>query len=114
MVKNGMWNLFKQFLSKSNLTPNAKNNHLTKMNGKTVLKNGTWNNILVNGTAVLGSIKDTTNFTGIVVVNGNAELINTSFEHLEINGNANFENVEVKNILHVHGNVTLKMCKINS
>ncbi|HSW70066.1 MAG TPA: hypothetical protein VLI69_07970 [Gammaproteobacteria bacterium] len=104
-----------KFLNGSTLTtPNVRNTELIKFNGSTKLINSGQYNLIVNGSATLGSPGHKTSFKGLIVVNGSAKTNNASFDALELNGNGNLKNTEVRSTLHVNGNATLKGCNINS
>ena len=95
------------------VTPNAKNQALSRLDGSAKLIQGRLSDILVNGEAVMGSFLYKTHFAGVIVVNGSAKTMNACFEELEINGNAILENIEIKNTLHINGKAVLKKCHIN-
>lgn len=90
-------------------TPNANNKSLTMLNGS-IQEMTSGRNLRINGNAELGNVQHKSAFTGIIVINGNTKAINSSFESLEINGNAILENIEVTVGLHIHGHATLKAC----
>ncbi len=93
-------------------TPHASNAGLTRLNGSAKLFNGEWRDVIINGSASLGSSDVKTNFEGVIVVNGSAQVINSSFSNLEVNGSANLENARVENTFHINGNAVLNGCTI--
>jgi hypothetical protein len=108
-------NTVRKFFKISSLTtPNIKNTELAQFNGSTELTKSGQYNLLLNGSATLGSPNHKTHFTGLIVVNGNVKTMNASFDSLEINGSGNLETTEVRGTLHVNGKTTLKNSNINS
>lgn len=102
------WNRFTKLIK----TPNANNKSLNALNGSADAMTG-GKNLLINGNAELGLPNHKSAFTGIIVINGNIKATNSSFETLEINGNAILENINVSVGLHIHGHAILKACSTN-
>lgn len=104
--------VYKIFAAPPLITPNAKNDTLNKLNGAIKLASGSWQNIIINGSATLGTPQSRTNFDGIIVVNGNAKITNASFNELEINGHVQLDNSEIRGNLYLNGNATINNCTI--
>lgn len=106
---SSLFNVFRQ-----NRTANSSNQSLATINGACTLSGVQLSNTLINGNANLGGKAAKTMFSKIIVVNGNLDSQNASFETLEVNGNSELDSCTLSNKGEFLGNAKFINCKLNS